>query len=70
MRNSSECPKCQSSDIVQIRQPGPYANNIVTGMTLFSLANITRYLCAACGFTEEWVESADDIARIKKKYAS
>jgi hypothetical protein len=72
MRNSKTCPKCRCTDIVQIRQArlNPYANNIFSGMTLFSSVKITRYLCGACGFLEEWVESADDIARIKKKYVS
>lgn len=29
----------------------------------------TRYLCASCGFNEEWIDSPDDIAKVKKKYA-
>ena len=71
MRNSRTCPKCQSTDIVRI--PGDVrafgaGNNIIVGATIFSAVKVTRYLCASCGFSEEWIESADDIARIKKKY--
>jgi predicted RNA-binding Zn-ribbon protein involved in translation (DUF1610 family) len=73
MRNSETCPKCTSSDIVRIPgMLGAYGagNNIVVGMTIFSAVKVTRYLCASCGFTEEWIDSAADIRRIKSKYAS
>jgi predicted RNA-binding Zn-ribbon protein involved in translation (DUF1610 family) len=73
MRNSATCPKCASSDIVRIPgMLGAYGagNNIVVGMTIFSAVKVTRYLCASCGFTEEWVDAAADIIRIKSKYAS
>jgi transposase-like protein len=73
MQNSRTCPKCQSSDIVRI--PGEArafgaGNNISVGSTIFSAVKVTRYLCASCGFSEEWIESADDIARIKEKFLS
>lgn len=73
MQNSKTCPKCQSSDIVRI--PGEArlfgaGNNIIVGTTIFGAVKVTRYLCASCGFSEEWIDSADDIASIKKKYSS
>jgi hypothetical protein len=71
MRNSKKCPKCQSGDILRI--PGAFraygaGNNIVVGM--FSAVKVTRYLCEGCGFSEEWIDSADDISKIAKKYES
>ena len=73
MQNSKKCPKCQSADIVRIsgdvRGYGA-GNNINIGMTIFSSVKVTRYLCASCGFSEEWIDSADDIRKLKKKYAS
>ena len=73
MRNSKLCPKCQSTDIVRI--PGDIrgygvGNNIRVGWTIFSAVKVTRYLCASCGFSEEWVDSADDIDKLKKQYGS
>lgn len=73
MKNSKTCPKCQSNEIIRI--PGEVrafgaGNNITVGATVFSAVKVTRYLCASCGFSEEWVESIDDIASIKKKYFS
>ena len=71
MRNSRVCAKCQSTDILCI--PGDTraygaGNNILVGATIFSAVEVTRYLCASCGFSEEWVDSAEDIAKLKKKY--
>jgi ribosomal protein S27AE len=73
MRTSKTCPKCKSPDIVRIEgEVGGYGsgNNIRIGLTVFSHVKVTRYLCGSCGFSEEWIDSADDIAKIKKKYAS
>ena len=71
MKNSKKCPKCQSSDVIRV--PGEVAaigNNIKLGGFNFWSVPVTRYLCATCGFAEEWVDSAEDIAKIKRKYAS
>lgn len=72
MKISSSCQKCQSSKIVRI--PGEIrafgaGNNITVGTTIFSAVKVTRFLCTECGFSEEWVESASDLAKIQKKYA-
>ncbi len=73
MKNSLRCSKCKSTDIVRIPgEIGSYGagNNVRVGWTAFHAVKVTRYLCGSCGFSEEWVDSAEDIARIKKKYAS
>jgi predicted RNA-binding Zn-ribbon protein involved in translation (DUF1610 family) len=72
MKPSNTCPKCRSADIVRIPgTAGAYGsgNNISIGRIVFSAVPVTRYLCASCGFSEEWLDSAQDIAKIKKKYA-
>lgn len=71
MFKSNKCPKCQSNEILRIPgTTGVYGvgNNIPAGMTLFSSVLVTRLLCCLCGFTEEWIESKDDISKLKKKY--
>lgn len=73
MRNATTCVKCRSADVLRI--PGDVralgaGNNIPVGATVFSAVKVTRYLCAACGFSEEWVDSPDDLAKLKKKYGS
>ena len=57
---------------MSFRIPGRYSGyspgiNIMVGWTNLSAIQVTRYLCASCGFIEAWVDSADDIAKVKKK---
>ena len=71
MKNSKTCVKCRSKDIVRIPgEIGGYGagNNIRVGWTVFHAVKVTRYLCASCGFIEEWMDSPGDIARLKKKF--
>ena len=68
MKNAKICPKCSSADIVRIDgYSGPYGsgNNIMTGNTIFSAVNVNRYICCACGYTEEWIDR-EDIEKVKK----
>ena len=70
MKNTHKCPKCQSTDIIRITgEVGSYGtgNNIRIGQLSWRV-KVTRYLCASCGFSEEWIDSPDDIARLKKKF--
>jgi hypothetical protein len=72
MKNFKKCPKCQCADIVRIPgKVGAYGsgNNISIGRIVFSGVPVTRYLCTSCGFSEEWVDSVEDIAKVKQKYA-
>ena len=72
MKNSKKCPKCQSGDIVRIPAVGAIqrANTIVLSVWTRRPINLTRYLCAACGFSEQWIEDTDGIARLKQKFGS
>ena len=70
MKNTNKCPKCGSSDIIKIPgYAGAYGsgNNIMVGMTIKSAVPVDRYLCADCGYSEEWVD-IDNIDKIKKKF--
>ena len=72
MHTSGTCTKCRSTDTIRI--PGEArafgaGNNIAVGATIFSAVKVTRYVCASCGFSEEWIDSAEDLAALRKKYA-
>ena len=72
MRNTKKCPKCQSGDIIRIPGSGGQVrgNYIWIGHSVFSrAAKVSRYVCASCGFAEEWIDDARDILRIRRKYA-
>ncbi len=67
MKNTKTCPKCNSTDVVRVNgSVGSYGtgNNIMIGATIFSAVNVNRYICCACGFTEEWIDKVD-IDKIK-----
>ncbi len=65
------CPKCGSNDIVIVDgYAGAYGsgNNIMVGGTIFSAVKVDRYICASCGFTEEWIRGTElqKLAKSKK----
>lgn len=39
----------------------------MVGMTIKSAVPVDRYLCASCGYSEEWVD-IDNIEKIVKKF--
>jgi hypothetical protein len=68
MKISKRCSKCQSAGIVRVPgQPWVGGNNI---RWPWNTVQVTRYLCTSCGFVEQWIDSANDIARVKKKYGA
>lgn len=70
MKQSHQCPKCRSTDILRIdgeaRAYGA-GNNIMVGATIFSAVLVNRYVCCSCGYTEEWIDS-EDLPKLKKKF--
>jgi len=73
MKNTGICPKCHSSEMIRIPgNVGAYGtgNNIKVGFTNFSAVKVTRYLCASCGYTEEWIDDPNDIEKLKKYYSN
>ncbi len=68
MKNTNTCPKCRGRNILVV--PGNVgagtdcgSNSIMTG--LFKAVLVDRYVCADCGFTEEWINK-EDMPRLKK----
>lgn len=57
MQHSYICPKCNSSDVIEIK-----GNSMTTSATIaltkwqMKSAILDRYVCAHCGFTEEYVQ--------------
>jgi len=70
VKHTRKCPKCSGTEILliegEIRGDGS-GNFIKTGMTLLSAVKVNRYICTACGYSEEWT-SPDDIPKLKEKY--
>jgi hypothetical protein len=71
MKNTKQCPKCQSRDPVRIEGTvGAYGsgNNILAGASIFSAVKVNRYVCVSCGFSEEWIEDRVGLDKIRSKY--
>ena len=69
MKKNNTCTKCSCTDIIRI--PGQVTANGAGNnvrINLFSYVYVSRYLCSDCGFSEEWIDNAADIQKLKKKY--
>ena len=61
------CPKCRSSRIAKINNSvGQQFNHIKLG--LLTIADVSRYVCCDCGYTEEWLEKQKDLKKIAEMY--
>ena len=70
MKNSGRCPKCESKDCVRLEADNPqkeHANYIPQGQTVYSGIPVTRYVCCACGYSEEWIDKPEDLKKLKVK---
>lgn len=71
MKNTKNCPKCNSNSIIKI--PGDVSiygagNNIMVGRTIYSAIRVTRYLCCNCGYSEDWIDNKKDIEKLRNKF--
>ncbi|MFO0902912.1 MAG: hypothetical protein U0939_07935 [Pirellulales bacterium] len=70
MKNTHTCPKCAGQRILRIPGVrGAYgAGNVIPtgGLTIASSIPVCRYVCAACGFSEEWIDDPEDLQQLKK----
>ena len=66
----SKCSKCGCPEV--LRFPGAVGSlgstTIAVGATVLSGVPVTRFVCSACGFVEEWIDNAIDLKRLVKKY--
>ena len=69
MKQTTTCPKCQFTDIIRIpaRLPASVGENIVS-IGLMKAVRITRYVCATCGFSEEYVEPLEDTEKLRGRH--
>lgn len=67
MKNTKQCPKCENKKIIVVDRPTVHhPNSIQTGW----LASVTvhRYVCNKCGYSEEWINSAEELQQLEKRY--
>ncbi|MBE6753370.1 MAG: hypothetical protein E7559_03290 [Ruminococcaceae bacterium] len=63
MKNTGKCPKCGCKEIILAKgmlYTSAAGNNIQLGSGFrLAGARVDRYICCACGFSEEWIKSDD-----------
>lgn len=70
MKRNHVCPKCGGTDILKVEgdvRGNGAGNNIQTGLTIFLSVLVHRYVCCRCGYSEEWIDTAD-MEKLKKRY--
>ncbi len=71
MKNNKVCPKCSSTDILRVHARSGHDNRVPIPGLLglgFKRITITRYICGSCGYCEEWVDSQEDLQKLKDGY--
>ena len=71
MRNTHRCPQCNAQEVLRIEgRSGGYGgvNDIRVGSPSFRTVKVTRDLCGSCGFSEEGIDSAEDLQKLKEEY--
>ncbi|HET8773607.1 MAG TPA: zinc ribbon domain-containing protein [Thermoanaerobaculia bacterium] len=66
MKSSGVCPKCHSNEIRVMRRR-MWATMIPLNFTVFAAAYTSWFICTSCGFVETWVESKQDLDKIREK---
>ena len=65
MKQTLCCPKCGSREIVRVPDhPGRHART----WTLLGKIPVIRYVCCGCGYVENWVESPEELAEIRRVF--
>ncbi len=69
MKDFKICPKCNFTDILRIpaRMPASSTENIIT-VGWMNAVKVTRFVCATCGFTEEWIESLEEVEKLRSRH--
>ena len=65
MKNTGECPKCRSHHIVEVK--GRLTEEITVG--LGRVVHPLRLICGECGYTEQWIETKEDLAAVNRRHA-
>lgn len=70
MKKKRTCPKCGSKEISRFESSadgsqGGRENVIMVGWDKMQAIPLTRYVCRSCGYVEEWIQSEEDLGRLK-----
>jgi ribosomal protein L37E len=67
MHTHDECSKCGSGELLRIPATPGQHSHIVLGDRVLHTVAVTKYVCAACGYIEQWVNNKDDLERLREE---
>jgi hypothetical protein len=65
MKNTKQCLKCESKDVVVVE---PFREGAIRTDGVLNYARLSRYACLSCGFSEEWVADAQNLSKVRESY--
>lgn len=60
MKNSFQCPKCNSTEVVEVLGQRFSQQNVPLNTWQTKIGIQDRYICCNCGYTEEYTRLNDD----------
>jgi len=70
MKKTNTCMKCGSNEIIKPRYSATGHNNAfqVIPLSTFKVAIIEKYICADCGYVENYIDDPKALSELKNKY--
>jgi predicted nucleic-acid-binding Zn-ribbon protein len=65
MKSAGVCPKCSSKQIIKI--PSEFGTYNMIKIDLLKFANLTRYICADCGYIEQYISDDSSLSKLRQK---
>jgi len=65
MNKTGECPKCHEFQAVRVPEA---VNNLRVPVGGIASVPVVLYVCCACGYVEQWIDEAQDLAKVAKLY--
>lgn len=68
MKNSNRCAKCSGTELLRIPSLPGEEPHLVVGDHVMHEIPVTKFVCAKCGYMEQWVENPTDLAKLSEEY--
>jgi predicted Zn-ribbon and HTH transcriptional regulator len=67
MKESHQCPKCKSKEIVMLASGNFMTKVYPFGKDDTGYSMVAKYACTECGYVEEYLVDQEELAEIKSK---
>jgi len=67
MHTHEKCGKCGSAKLLLVPETPGQHSHIVFGERVLQTVAVTTYVCTDCGFIEQWVNSKDELMKLKEE---